>query len=129
LRKLTKIEDFSTQFRPLYLPMKYLTIISRHPVYRYNIIEYNCLLMGHKVIIPNSLRKEILNLFLWITFENHTYKNVNEKLLVAQYVRGPRKFIGSCELWQYSPNFFNNNILHVLHGLKSLGIFQYVEYH
>jgi len=27
------VEDFSTQFNPLYLPMKYLVIISRHPVY------------------------------------------------------------------------------------------------
>ncbi|EGI67575.1 hypothetical protein G5I_03835 [Acromyrmex echinatior] len=27
------VEDFSTQISPLYLPMKYLTIISRHPVY------------------------------------------------------------------------------------------------
>ena len=27
------IEDFSTQFSSLYLPMKYLAIISRHPVY------------------------------------------------------------------------------------------------
>jgi len=27
------VQDFSTQFSPLYLPMKYLAIISRHPVY------------------------------------------------------------------------------------------------
>jgi len=27
------IEDFSTQFNPFYLSMKYLAIISRHPVY------------------------------------------------------------------------------------------------
>jgi len=27
------IEDFSTQFSSLYLPMKYLAIISKHPVY------------------------------------------------------------------------------------------------
>ena len=28
------VEDFSTQFSPLYLPIKYLAIIiSRHPVY------------------------------------------------------------------------------------------------
>jgi len=27
------VEDFSTQFSSLYLPMKYLAIISRHPVY------------------------------------------------------------------------------------------------
>ena len=27
------VEDFSTQFSLLYLPMKYLAIISRHPVY------------------------------------------------------------------------------------------------
>jgi len=27
------VEDFSTQFSPLYLPMKYLAIISRHPIY------------------------------------------------------------------------------------------------
>ena len=26
------VEDFSTQFSPLYLPMKHLAIISRHPV-------------------------------------------------------------------------------------------------
>jgi len=29
------IEDFSTQFNQLYLLMKYLAIISRHPVYVY----------------------------------------------------------------------------------------------
>jgi len=27
------VEDFSTQFSLLYLPMKYLAIISRYPVY------------------------------------------------------------------------------------------------
>jgi len=32
------IEDFSTQFNPLYLLMKYLAIIFRHPVYK--IIHY-----------------------------------------------------------------------------------------
>ena len=33
------IKDFSTQFSPLYLPMKYLAIISRHPVYIYIYIK------------------------------------------------------------------------------------------
>ena len=28
------VEDFSTQFSPLYLSMKYLAIISGHPVYQ-----------------------------------------------------------------------------------------------
>jgi len=34
IREIYKmVEDFSIQFSPLYLPMKYLVIISRHPVY------------------------------------------------------------------------------------------------
>jgi len=33
IREIYKIEDFLTQFSPLYLPMKYLAIFSRHPIY------------------------------------------------------------------------------------------------
>jgi len=32
------VEDFSIQFSPLYLFMKYLAIISRHPVYCTNTV-------------------------------------------------------------------------------------------
>ena len=33
------IEDFSIQFSPFYLFMKYLAIISRHPIYVYKCIK------------------------------------------------------------------------------------------
>jgi len=33
------VENFSIQFSPLYMPMKYLAIISRHPVWIYDIHE------------------------------------------------------------------------------------------
>jgi len=35
------VEDFSIQFSPLYLLMKYLAIISRHPVYNILLHTYN----------------------------------------------------------------------------------------
>ncbi|XP_036146047.1 uncharacterized protein K02A2.6-like [Monomorium pharaonis] len=75
-------------------------------------VENNCLLLGNKVIIPESLRTEVLNLF----HEQHV-GIVRSKMLLRAYCWWPginddvEKFISSCEVCQQTQNFSNSSTL------------------
>ena len=58
------VQDFSTQFNPLYLLMKYLAIISRHPVYVNNYRRFD-----HKMleIQLSTADYVVMKFYIWTT--------------------------------------------------------------
>jgi len=67
------IEDFLIQFSSLYLPMKYLAIISRHPVYIYIYIHRmsgNNRQIFHGQVERTKLNQKVLYHFVEINFLN-----------------------------------------------------------
>nr|CAI5817405.1 unnamed protein product [Callosobruchus analis] len=75
-------------------------------------VESNCLLLGNRVIIPEALQNEVLELF----HEQHL-GIVRTKMLIRAYCWWPNinndieKFISLCEVCQTFQNFSNNTTL------------------
>nr|CAI5855280.1 unnamed protein product [Callosobruchus analis] len=75
-------------------------------------VENNCLLLGNRVIIPEALQNEVLELF----HEQHL-GIVRTKMLIRAYCWWPNinndieKFISLCEVCQTFQNFSNNTTL------------------
>lgn len=107
---LTKVLDLTLSGWPNHVNDQNLKVYfqKRHELS----VENNCLLLGSKVVIPDSLRKEVLNLF----HEQHLGV-VRTKMLIRSYCWWPRlnddieKFVGSCEICQQNQNFSNNSSL------------------
>lgn len=107
---LLKVLDFTLSEWP-----NHINDVNLKPYFQrrnYISTEHNCLSMRHKVIIPSSLRKEVLNL----VHEQHL-GIMRTKMLMKNYCWWPgmsddiEKFIGLCDVCQYTQNFSNNNAL------------------